>query len=47
MSDFESIKADNGNFEKESDREVLEQDLVAVGIFGLQDPLRNGIIESI
>jgi P-type E1-E2 ATPase len=25
----------------------MEQDLVAVGIFGLQDPLRNGIIESI
>jgi len=47
LSEFESIKAENNDFEKEADREILEQDLVAVGIFGLQDPLRNGIIESI
>jgi P-type E1-E2 ATPase len=47
MSEFASIKAANNNFEKEQDREVLEKELVAVGIFGLQDPLRAGIIESI
>jgi magnesium-transporting ATPase (P-type) len=47
MKEFESIKAQNNNFDKEADREVLEHKLTAVGIFGLQDPLRVGIIESI
>jgi len=47
MAEFESLKADNNDFEKEADREILEQDLVAVGIFGLQDPLRFGIKDSI
>jgi len=35
MKEFERIKRENNDFEKESDREVLEQQLVAVGIFGL------------
>lgn len=47
MDEYESIKAANNDFEKEENREILEQDLVAVGIFGLQDPLRPGIRESI
>lgn len=47
IREFEKIKADNNDFEKEIDREILEQGLTAVGIFGLIDPLRNGIIESI
>jgi len=47
MDEFQEIKSSNNNFEKEADREILEQQLTAVGIFGLQDPLRNGIIESI
>jgi len=47
LDEFNSIKDDNNGFEKEADREILEQDLTAVGIFGLQDPLRPGIIESI
>jgi magnesium-transporting ATPase (P-type) len=41
MADFEKLKADNNDFEKESDREVLECNLTAYGIFGLQDPLRE------
>lgn len=45
--EFEQIKSENNNFDKESDREVLETNLTAIGIFGLQDPLRPGIIESI
>jgi len=45
--EYEAIKADNNNFEKESDREVLEQNLEAIGIFGLQDPLRETIRDSI
>lgn len=39
--------ADNNNFDKEGDRTVLEKDLTAVGLFGIQDPLRDGIKESI
>ena len=41
MAEFEQIKADNNDFEKEGDREVLECNLTAYGIFGLQDPLRS------
>jgi Ca2+ transporting ATPase len=47
LAEFESIKEQHNGFEKEADREVLEEGLTAVGIFGLQDPLRPGIIESI
>lgn len=47
IGDFENIKQNNNGFAKEADREALEQDLIAVGIFGLQDPLREGIVESI
>jgi magnesium-transporting ATPase (P-type) len=41
------LKAENNDFEKPEDRDCLEKELVAVGIFGLQDPLRDGIKESI
>lgn len=37
----------NGDFQKENDRLVLETDLIAAGIFGLQDPLRSTIKDSI
>lgn len=47
MAEYEQLKASNNNFEKEGDRQVLEQDLTAVGIFGLQDPLRPSINSSI
>ena len=47
MADYEQLKADNNNFEKEADREVLENNLTAIGIFGLQDPLRTTIVSSI
>jgi len=47
MDTFENIKASHNNFEKEKDREVLEQDLIAIGVFGLQDPLRPTIVDSI
>jgi len=47
MAEYEELKAENNDFEKESDKECLEQGLTAVGIFGLQDPLRPGIVESI
>jgi magnesium-transporting ATPase (P-type) len=38
---FEALKAENNDFDTKEDRRVLEQDLVAVGLFGLQDPLRD------
>jgi magnesium-transporting ATPase (P-type) len=47
MNDFNNIKAANNDFEKENDREVLEAGLVAIGVFGLQDPLRPTIVDSI
>lgn len=45
--EFDHIKAQNNNFAKEDDRVVLEQNLTAVGIFGLQDPLRDTVYDSI
>jgi len=47
MEQYEELKAANNDFETEADREVLEDELVAVGIFGLQDPLRPSIVDSI
>ena len=41
MREFNQIKLDNNDFETEKNREVLENDLTAYGIFGLQDPLRE------
>jgi len=47
MADFVMMKAENNDFEKDIDRECLEDNLTAVGIWGIQDPLRDGIAESI
>ena len=47
MADYEALKESSNDFEKEGDRQILEKDLTAVGIFGLQDPLRPSIKESI
>lgn len=47
LDEYNSIKAANNDFEKEKDREVLECDLIAIGVFGLQDPLRPTIVDSI
>jgi Ca2+ transporting ATPase len=47
MSEYENIKSQNNDFAKESDKEVLENGLIAIGIFGLQDPLRDTIVSSI
>lgn len=47
LREFEMIRYRHNNFAKESDREILETDLIAVGLFGLQDPLRGTIVDSI
>jgi len=47
LKEFERIKAENNDFAKDADREVLEKGLTAFCIFGLQDPLRPTIVDSI
>jgi len=47
MNEFTRLKKMNNDFQKENDRLVLETDLVAAGLFGLQDPLRDTIKSSI
>jgi len=47
MDEFMEMKAANNNFEKESDMDIIENELVAIGIFGIQDPLRETIIDSV
>jgi len=47
MDEFTQAKADNNDFETEKDRESMEINLTAYGIFGLQDPLRDSIKGSI
>ena len=44
---FNELKAQHNNFETVQDKEVLEQDLTMICIFGLKDPLRKGIKEAI
>ena len=47
IQEFKSIKESNNNFEKEEDRTVLEKNLTIIGIYGLQDPLRPEIKDSV
>lgn len=47
MDEFNELKASNNDFSKPEDRDCLEKELVGVGIFGLQDPLRDEIKDSI
>jgi hypothetical protein len=41
--DWEFMKKNNNNFEKNKDREILERDFCFVGAFGLNDDLREGV----
>lgn len=43
---WENLQAQNNNFANESDRYVIESDLIFVAAFGLNDELR-GVKESI
>ena len=48
LADFTELKNKNNLFAKEKDREVLEkQGLTVIGIYGLQDPLRDEIVDSV
>jgi magnesium-transporting ATPase (P-type) len=44
---YQQLKSEHNDFETEEDREVLEQGLIGVGIWGIQDPLREGITDAI
>jgi P-type E1-E2 ATPase len=45
--EYEKLKNANNDFKTEKDREVLEQNLTIIGIYALQDPLRDEIVESV
>ena len=45
--DYEDLRAANNNFKSENDREVLEKALTVIGIYALQDPLRDEIVDSV
>lgn len=47
MEEFEQLKEDNGGFVEDDQKDVLEEGLCALCIFGIQDPLRPGITDSI
>ena len=47
VQEYESLKSGNNNFSSEKDREVLESSLTLIGIFGLQDPLIDEIVDSV
>jgi magnesium-transporting ATPase (P-type) len=47
MDAYNDLMNENNNFATEKDKEVLECDLTAVCIFGIQDPLRPTIVDSI
>ena len=47
LEDFEALKAENNDFADEEDKFVLESEMTAAAIFGIEDPLRPGINEAV
>jgi len=47
MDDYEQLKAEHNDFALPADRLCLEENLTAFALFGLQDPLRDNIVESV
>jgi Ca2+ transporting ATPase len=47
VDEYNRLKNANNGFSTEADREALEQNLVLIGIYALQDPLRDEIIPSV
>jgi magnesium-transporting ATPase (P-type) len=46
--EYEDVRAKNNNFDSADDRRKgLENNLVAIGLFGIQDPLRDTIVKSV
>jgi len=47
VAEYEAMMKANNNFQKEEDREVLENEMTVICIYALIDPLRPEIIESV
>lgn len=47
IEEYNKLKKDSNDFKAESDREVLENDLISVIVFALKDPLRPEIVQSV
>ena len=45
--EYDTLAEENNNFENEEDRYILQENLVALGMFGIEDPLREGIPKAI
>jgi P-type E1-E2 ATPase len=41
------MKAENGGFETQESMVCFETDLEILGLFGIQDPLRDAIVDSV
>ena len=44
---WEDLQAEHNNFVKESDRDIIENDLIFVAGFGIKDDLRQGVDDAI
>ena len=47
IEDFEQQKEQYNNFQNEADREILENQLTFIGVFALQDDLREKVLRSV
>ena len=47
IDEWNALAAENNNFKSAEDQEKVEAGLTMVGIFGLKDPLRPGIFDSV
>lgn len=47
VEEFELLKHNFNNFETEADREALENHLTFVGVFALNDPIRDKVLRSV
>jgi P-type E1-E2 ATPase len=47
VADFELLRQQCNNFQTEPDREALENDLVFIGLFALQDDLREKVAHAV
>lgn len=45
--EYERLREANNNFHSERDREALENSLTVIGIYALQDPLREEVVDSV
>jgi len=45
--DYQNLKQEYNNFQEEQDREALENQLTFVGVFALQDELRDKVLRSV